>query len=140
VRLILCRNNTIASWLLRFAMWSRWSHSAVWDPERGRVYDATLRYGVQWWPADEWFERYPHHEVRDRGPVQIEAMRAWLDGQVDKPYDWTAIVGFVLRGDWQAEDSWFCSELAETAFSLFGRPVFRADLSRVTPGHQDMVA
>src|SRR3954467_6522501 len=35
----------------------------------------------------------------------------FLNGQVGKPYDALAIVAFLAGRDWQAPDSWFCSEL-----------------------------
>lgn len=121
-------------------MWSRWSHSAVWDQAEGVVYDASFKHkGFRAWPQDEWFARYPKREVRDLGLHDPGAARRWLRQQIGKPYDWTAIIGFVFRSDWQATDSWFCSEVIETLRNKFGAPVFRADVSRVTPGHQDMI-
>lgn len=36
----------------------------------------------------------------------------WLADQIGKPYDWTAILGFLIwRGGWAAKESWYCSEL-----------------------------
>lgn len=34
----------------------------------------------------------------------------WAHSQIGKPYDQTAIAGFVSGRDWQEDDSWFCSE------------------------------
>lgn len=41
-----------------------------------------------------------------------EAADAWLNEQIGKPYDWTALLGFVLWRDWSDDDRWYCSELA----------------------------
>ena len=34
----------------------------------------------------------------------------WALSQVGKPYDSTAIAGFVVGRDWQQDDAWYCSE------------------------------
>ena len=35
----------------------------------------------------------------------------FLIHQIGKPYDKTAILGFIFGRDWREDDSWFCSEL-----------------------------
>ncbi len=54
-------------------------------------------------------------------PAQEEAFYAFLHAQIGKPYDWKAIVGFVISGrDWQEPDSWDCSELFASALAACG--------------------
>ena len=84
---------------------------------------------------------YPDFEVRSIPVDDKAAARHWLTRQVGKGYDWTALVGFAFRRDWQLTDKWFCSEHTETFIATFWRPRFRASkVSRVTPAHQDMLA
>lgn len=140
--IVLCRNRSLSSWLLRFFMWSRWSHSAILDHRTGTVYDSTFIHGgCKTWDAKEFFHRHTQMELRPVDvPVEREAEAlAWLNAQTGKPYDWTALVGFVLRREWQEDDSWFCSEETETFRSSFATPRFRLGAGRVTPGHQDMI-
>lgn len=48
--------------------------------------------------------------------------RFWnfLARQVGKPYDHTAILGFMMGRDWREDDSWFCSELQAAALEHAG--------------------
>ena len=138
MKLILCRGNTIGSWLLRTVMWSKWSHAAILDG--GCVTDSTLlQGGVRWHIVDEFFTHYPSYELREI-EVDEPAARAWLAEQVGKRYDWTALLSWVVRRDWQEDDSWFCSELCEAMISKFGKPRFRETASRISPRHQEMLA
>lgn len=145
MNLILCRNRTLGSALLRLAMWSRWSHAAIHDTREGWVYDARFWRGVRRAPYEAWLADYAPSRLERRDlEVPEHALpraRMWLMDQVGRPYDWTAIVGFVFRQRrWQSERAWFCSELAEAFRTLFSlRPIFRADASRITPRDQDIV-
>ena len=49
-----------------------------------------------------------------------DAFYAFLDAQLGKPYDNSAIAGFAVGRDWRAPDSWFCSELDASALELAG--------------------
>lgn len=139
--LLLCKNGSIFSILLRFLLWSRWSHSAMYDEHTDMVWESTfLGRGVKRMPFDEWVQRYPYHVLRATTITDIGGCRKWLDEQVGKPYDWKALVGFVFRSTWQDEGAWFCSELTEKAISLFGTPRFRASAHRITPYHQQIAA
>lgn len=48
-------------------------------------------------------------------PEQKAAFDGFLIAQLGKPYDTTAILGFVANRDWRTPDAWFCSELAGAA-------------------------
>lgn len=140
MKLILCTNR--AGWLLRFVMWSRWSHSAILDEASGMVYDSTLLGGgVCVGPMGEFLQHYRRHEMRDIDVRvgRLEESRAWLRAQVGKPYDWTALLSWIVRRDWQEPDAWFCSELTESFIDQFSTPRFRESVSRITPRHQDML-
>jgi hypothetical protein len=59
-----------------------------------------------------------------------------LRGEMDKPYDWRAIVAFAVDRDWRCQDSWMCSELITSCLERAGYfsfpPVNAAN--RITPG------
>jgi uncharacterized protein YycO len=47
--------------------------------------------------------------------LQEQSVIAFFMSQEGKPYDHTAIWGFVAGRDWREEDSWFCSEISAAA-------------------------
>ena len=53
-------------------------------------------------------------------PAQETAWLNFLNAQIGKPYDLTAIAAFPLERDWRELDSWFCSELAAAALEASG--------------------
>lgn len=59
----------------------------------------------------------------------------FLHDQVGKPYDALAIVSFLFWRDWQAADSWFCSELPAAALSACGLfpKMLAVGFNRITP-------
>jgi uncharacterized protein YycO len=73
--------------------------------------------GVQIRPAN-----YVHKEhdrlKRVHIPCADAVAKAYYDfvlAQVGKPYDKTAIFAFIVDRNWEAPDSWFCSELCSAA-------------------------
>lgn len=53
-------------------------------------------------------------------PAQETDFLNFLQAQIGKPYDHTAIVAFAFHRDWRELDSWFCSELAAAALEACG--------------------
>lgn len=136
--LILCKSNSVGSWLLRTVMWSRYSHAVILDGNT--VTDTTLlQGGVKQHDIKDFLEHFRSYELREI-EVDEPAARAWLAEQVGKSYDWTALLSWVVRRDWQEDDAWFCSELCEAMISKFGKPRFRAEAARISPRHQEMLA
>lgn len=58
--------------------------------------------------------------VIDTAPAQEAAWLTFLQTQVGKPYDSTAIAGIALNRDWREDDSWMCSELMTAALESCG--------------------
>ena len=56
--------------------------------------------------------------------------------QLGKPYDLTAIGGFVTDREWKESDSWFCSELVAAGLDYAHAFPFRliAPANKITPG------
>jgi uncharacterized protein YycO len=71
-------------------------------------------------------------------PTTVEceaAFYAYLQTQIGKPYDHSAILGFALNRDWREADSWFCSELVAAALEQAGYFSFAlaAPANKITP-------
>lgn len=141
MKLILCKSPTVGSALLRWYMGSRWSHSAIYDEDEGVVYDTTFwQGGCKSQPYFDFAKKYPDSREVSLLVVNKPEARAWLQSQIGKKYDWTALLGIYFRRDWQEEDSWFCSEMSEAFISLFDAPRFNEQAHRITPYHQDIVS
>ena len=80
-----------------------------------------------------------HKEVCDLEhfyEIDIDSSEIWtfLFDQIGKKYDYSGIYGFMTKDrDWQADDSWFCSELVAAALNK-SEKLFVADSCRISPG------
>lgn len=102
----------------------------------GSLIGARLKGGVQRRPAGYAnFARTKAIEIAVENDAAAAAFE-FLNGQIGKPYDWTAIAGFAAGRDWRDADSWFCSELAGRVCEIAN--VFRTPLcvptNKLTPG------
>jgi len=133
IKLLFCTNpHNPLSWLIRAGSWSRWSHVAIVDGDS--VIEAVALKGVTRTPLAVRTSQDPCWTVTDLACAQPQAVIAAAASQIGKPYDYTGVLGIGLHRDWQADDSWFCSELVAWAFQRAGVPIFRAGAShRVTP-------
>ena len=106
-----------------------------------KVVDATFQHGgVRVRPLTQLLAEASATEHRAL-PVHDEAAAlAFLLGQVGRPYDWGAIVGWFRRGGWARADAWFCSELVPAAAAAGGLALYRPEAWRITPGHLWMLA
>ncbi len=140
MRLIFSRKRSLGSLLIRFFCWSRWSHVSIVESDEF-VIDATFQHGGvrHRGLAVLLRESSAHQEVTVDVPDEAAAL-GFARAQVGRPYDWTALVGHVLRsGRWPDPDAWFCSELVEASLLAGGLMRFRVDASRITPEHSWMV-
>lgn len=63
-----------------------------------------------------------------------EKILEFARAQIGKPYDWKAIVGFIIRRDWMNDNSWTCSELVTFTFLQAGFPLLRTHTTnRISP-------
>ena len=138
VTVILTRNHKVGSAILRTAMWSQWSHCALVDG--GYIIEASAtkagrhKAGVRVRLLSELLAESSHHEYIKIPCSDPHAALAWALMQVGRPYDYRGVLGFPLRGDWQADDSWFCSELVAAAINSV-EPRFRPRAGRITVEH-----
>jgi uncharacterized protein YycO len=116
----------ILSRMIRWITWSEYSHVDFVMPN-GQLLGAR---------ADGVRIRRPegrYHFIR----AEIDAPDSVLDSalsQVGKPYDFTAIIGFLFRRNWQRQDAWYCAELVSWAFCESGVTLLTcSDHHRITP-------
>jgi uncharacterized protein YycO len=138
MRLLFCTSRKPGSLLIRAFTWSAWSHVALVDGDE--VIEAVWP-RVRVAPLQEVLAAHSSHAFVDLPGRAADKILQAARAQVGKPYDWTALIGIVLRRDWQEGDSWFCSELVSWAFAQGGSPIFRTDvMHRITPQHLWMLA
>jgi hypothetical protein len=97
--------------------------------------------GVQIRPAN--YETFAARQVvtLTATPEQEAAFWAFVKAQIGKPYDTTAIAGFVAGRNWREDDSWMCSELQSAALEaagFFAHPLC-APTNRITPDDLELV-
>lgn len=99
------------------------SHVGILLPDNSVVDSTFWHGGVRRWSHDDFMQkRTLMHRVTFPVP-RLDDGVAWLTMQIGKPYDWTALAGWLLWFDWQEDDCWYCSELAVAFSQACGRSV-----------------
>ena len=130
MRVIFCRTNSIAGFFIRLFTMSKYNHVAL--EFNGRVIDSNTGVGVSECNLPEFNKRYSKTTmIKVKGVNETIAWRFIMD-QVGKSYDYTAIIAFPFRSNWQDEDKYFCSELVASALNHGGKSL-RLPANRVTP-------
>jgi uncharacterized protein YycO len=134
MRLIFSRRRTLSSALIRWFTWSRWSHVSVQVSDTLVIDSRALAGGVHYHPVERLLAESSAHEVVDLPLPDEAAALAWLQEQIGRPYDWSAVLGVLWRSvRWDEPDAWFCSELVEGAIVAGGLSRYRAPPARITP-------
>lgn len=112
----------------------KYSHCWV-DVSNGGIIDSSYDNGVseRAYPPSSlywWRDRFPIFSVMTY--EQSVLFEEFIRSQIGKDYDMGWIFGFVAHRDWQADDSWVCSELIAAALEYAGVTKFRK-MRRVTP-------
>jgi hypothetical protein len=127
LRFVTCRDPVSATIrAFEYGFWA--SHLEALMPD-GTLLGAHFEGGVQA-RAHDYDARKFDREMYGSLPASAEMadkFHSFLSAQVGKPYDVEAIIGLVARRDWQAPDSWFCSELIAAAPAACGW--FASDLA-----------
>lgn len=138
MRVLLCTSNLPGAAIIRWLTGSQWSHCAL-VADDGTAVEAT-------WPrvracrVEDIIRKHTKSLMIDIPCANDTLAFNRAMGQIGKPYDLTALIGWLTGRDWQEQDSWFCSELVAWAFEQAGSPLFRpGTLSRVTPQNLWMV-
>jgi uncharacterized protein YycO len=139
MRLLFTRRNTIGSYLIRAFTWSQWSHCVVVESDSS-VIDSTFAHGgVCRRPLASVYAESSKVEAVDIPLPDEAAAIGYAVAQIGKPYDWKAVVGFILHRNWADDSAWFCNELAEACLAAGGKKRFREEISRITPRESWMV-
>ncbi len=118
------------SLLIRFFTWSYWSHVDFVDGDY--VIGATGLDGVRKDTLEHQKAKVHKWAIYEFDGDNIE-MRKVMNSIIGKPYDYSAIVGFLFRTNWEHTDRWFCSEAIVWAARKIGVNLISDKKHRVTP-------
>lgn len=135
VQILFAEGRKIFSRLIKAVTWSRFSHVGMIDETGEYVYEAEAFMGVVKTPINEFVERYNGRVVReDYNCDNPKNAFAFMESQLGKSYDYSAIFGILFKTDIDKENAWFCSELVVRSIEEGGTSYFRPDYeSRITP-------
>lgn len=120
------RGKSLLDKLICWRTLSRYNHAGiVLDPLCGSVVEA-LPHGVtmDFMDSDETVYLTPCVPLT---PREQFVMRIWLNAQINKPYDYKALIGFMLFNRWNNPYAYYCFELVYDAYKAIGRELFRLD-------------
>lgn len=114
--------NRLASALIRGFDGGAASHVGIVVTD-GMVIDSTFAHGgVREWPEHVWRRMDGRRVVADI-TIDLPNERAAAEfarAQIGKRYDWTALAGMALWGDWATPDRWYCTELMAATMQAGG--------------------
>ena len=138
ISVIFRSSNTLFSAAIRGLTWSRWSHVGILLGDQ--VIHADALRGVVIDPLSSFLVSASRHEIVDFAVQDPDTAIKSALNELGKPYDYTAIFGFLVHRDWQEDDSWFCSEFVAYVLNKSGTLFFRPERrGRITPEHLWMI-
>jgi hypothetical protein len=140
IRVLFSRRALPVSLLIRTVTWSAWSHVEILDGDD--LIGADMMNGVTVTKLAHRLDISSRAAIVEFPCADPAAVIAAARGELGRGYDYLGLLGILgHQRDWQARESWFCSELVAWAFSAGGSPLFRGELvSRVTPQHLWMLS
>lgn len=123
IKLILSTEKTISSYAVRLFSWSGWSHVSTIIDDTYAI-EAISNGGVVKTPIQDIISKSSNHKILEVNIKNTETFYNAITSQLGKPYDTSAIFGFVFHRNWQDDSDWFCSELPAWATNQCGEPVF----------------
>jgi hypothetical protein len=112
----------------------QYSHVGIEIVDEKRVVDSTMFKGVAESSIDDFLSRYGQSTALCFDIPNPDGFLKFVNEQIGKPYDYTAIAAFPFARDWEKPDSWHCSELgvkSAVEAGLIIKP--RIPKSRITP-------
>ena len=96
---------------IRFVTRSNWSHAGLYHDG---MFLSAQGDGVKWRLHDK------NSKLLFLKVPKAAEVCTWMNTQLGKPYDFTAIFGILIDRNWREDDSWFCSELVAWACEKAG--------------------
>ena len=136
MKILAYRGKSIVSLAIKFQTRSPYSHVAI-ELSGHEIYEAwhvggvrRLRYRAEGHspgtPVDVFRVDSPDH-------IDVDKVRAFLQAQVGKKYDFWSVGRFLSRRKAPANDKWFCSELVLAALEAGGCSLLHINPSEATP-------
>lgn len=140
IRLQFVLSHAVSSSLIAWFSAGHFSHVDAVLPKSGMLLGAQSRV-IGSYPAGVQIrhQNYAPWQRRVEFEVSCTATQSrrfykFLREQVGKPYDHSAIWGFVTGRDWRQDDSWICSELQAAALEYAGvLPKLYLAANKITP-------
>jgi uncharacterized protein YycO len=116
LRIGLYKGKSILSRIIKFRTWGKYSHASIVTSDL-EVYESW--YGVRHvgsvLQGHSKGTEVDLYNIKGLTVEQEEQIIAFCTEQLGKGYDYFAIIGFVLRRNYDSMERWFCSELVHEA-------------------------
>jgi hypothetical protein len=147
VGLVFGTRKGLFAWITRLWLRSPWSHGGVLiQASEGnflRVYESTKKRGVDTNSMLDFERRYPKNSIYWFDVPSPYAGQAWLEQQIGKPYDSSALWAFVIPGRrWDDAGQWYCYELCAGFLRAAGvhvpdkKAITDSDLIKIVADHK----
>ena len=87
--------------------------------------------------GDEYYDNNPINREKFYSIIvtdtQYDIVLRSANNELGKKYDLLALLGNVVRRDWENPEKWFCSELVAHCFKVADHPLLNYDTNRITP-------
>lgn len=133
IMILFCNTSGVVAAGVRYMTRSKFCHVAL--EFNGKVIQANSIVGVHETTIDELKKEYSTIESYEINHDINEKAYAFAKTQLGKPYDYLAIIAFLVDRDWQSRDKWFCSELVAYALKQSGVELFnpKTKINQISP-------
>lgn len=135
-KVIFGRGQSTISKIILFVTRSKWSHVAYIDQVSGYLIEAAGGIGVIVSTYEDFCKKYPDTKIAEIPTYNANIFRSRMIDTIGSDYDFNAILGILLRRDWDEADKWTCSEAIAHASQIFRKE----KLFRITQEHIFMIS
>jgi hypothetical protein len=123
--------------LIKFFTRGKYNHAAI-QLSDGSIYEATTGDGVRKIGEGDLNLEYNNYVIDYYGAEvgQEDELRAFLEKQLGKKYDYWMVFGFVIyktSEDRKSSERWFCSELVLASLNKIGYRLFNCEPWKISP-------
>lgn len=123
-------SSDLMSAMIRYRSGSKWSHVDVVLPDGylvgARAFRETTTDNLYTYAKGVQKRHANYHQFSHALRVKIKNKSCaadyydWIEKQIGKPYDMSAIWGFTFNREWRSDDAWFCDEMILAGFEHIG--------------------